>query len=260
MGKKIKQMKTLIKLLLFTSICAFAQHKTVEVDYIVRREVYKNVVLEYDSKLSYNDSLSVFLFDHDSQRTPDIDENDESGSFVAIGKSRYSADYKDYTTYRAGSIFNSFTKQISKKNYLVQDTTPKFNWNITSEEKKIEGFNCNKATVDFRGRKYIAWFTTALPDSFGPWKFNGLPGLILEVYDTELLYSWQAKKIKTKEKELKIPKFNFKMVSMKECEKINNDDFEKRYEMAKIRENGKVTMTKGCLMESKFEWEEKQSK
>lgn len=56
-------------------------------------------------------------------------------------------------------------------------------------------FNCTKATVAFRGREFIAWFTSEIPVTYGPWKFHGLPGLILEVHDVDNLFFWEATKI-----------------------------------------------------------------
>jgi GLPGLI family protein len=60
---------------------------------------------------------------------------------------------------------------------------PKMNWTITSEQKKIGKFQCQKASTRFRGRNYVAWFTMTIPVSDGPWLLNGLPGLILEAID-----------------------------------------------------------------------------
>ncbi len=58
-------------------------------------------------------------------------------------------------------------------------------WQILPERKQISGYSCQKAIADFRGRTWEAWFTNEIPVSDGPWKFQGLPGLILEVTDSQ---------------------------------------------------------------------------
>ena len=77
------------------------------------------------------------------------------------------------------------------------------NWKIEKETKKLGKFNCKKATTSFRGRNYTAWFTTEIAVPFGPWKLNGLPGLILEAYDTNKSVYWYFKSVEypTKVKE-----------------------------------------------------------
>lgn len=65
-------------------------------------------------------------------------------------------------------------------------------WKIESEKKKIHNYFCQKATTFFLGRKYIAWFTPEIPVSEGPWKFYGLPGLILEVFDENRNYHFEC--------------------------------------------------------------------
>ena len=69
----------------------------------------------------------------------------------------------------------------------------KFNWNITSEKVKIGTYNTQKATTEFGGRKWNAWFTTDLPFQDGPYKFYGLPGLIVKIEDDGGNYSWELK-------------------------------------------------------------------
>jgi len=41
-----------------------------------------------------------------------------------------------------------------------------------------------KAETKFRGRNYIAWYTSEISISDGPYKFKGLPGLIIKLYDS----------------------------------------------------------------------------
>lgn len=67
--------------------------------------------------------------------------------------------------------------------YEVEEPIPVINWTISTETKIIKNYTCQKATTFFRGRNYEAWFCIDLPFSIGPWKFGGLPGLILEAYD-----------------------------------------------------------------------------
>jgi len=68
--------------------------------------------------------------------------------------------------------------------YYVQNKNL-FNWKIEEETKLIKEYKAQKATTSFAGRNYVAWFAPEIPISDGPYKFNGLPGLILEIYDTE---------------------------------------------------------------------------
>ncbi len=61
----------------------------------------------------------------------------------------------------------------------------KINWTILPETKNIEGFKAQKATTQFGGRNWIAWFTNDIQLQDGPYKFCGLPGLILNIEDED---------------------------------------------------------------------------
>lgn len=72
-----------------------------------------------------------------------------------------------------------------KKFYLIQENLPGFDWQINNETKEIMGYTAQKAITHFRGRDYEAWFAPEINLQDGPWKFYGLPGLILEIKSTD---------------------------------------------------------------------------
>ncbi len=73
------------------------------------------------------------------------------------------------------------------------DSVPELKWSFNHGNSEfILGYECNKATTNFAGRTYTAWFTTEIPLPFGPYKFGGLPGLILKIEDAEQQYVWEA--------------------------------------------------------------------
>ena len=76
-----------------------------------------------------------------------------------------------------------YTKERVVNNYLVVEDAPAINWKISTDTASFSGILCTKATVNFKGRNWIAWYAPALPFQSGPWKLNGLPGLIIEAYD-----------------------------------------------------------------------------
>jgi GLPGLI family protein len=70
-------------------------------------------------------------------------------------------------------------------NYLIEELIPAVKWTISSETGNIGDLHCQKATCYFKGRNYIVWFCPDLPVRSGPWKLNGLPGVIVDAHDTK---------------------------------------------------------------------------
>lgn len=71
--------------------------------------------------------------------------------------------------------------------FRVADTLNRLPWILSSTETaEILGFDCRKATLQFRGREYSVWYAPDIPVSEGPWKFSGLPGMILKATTTSL--------------------------------------------------------------------------
>lgn len=78
---------------------------------------------------------------------------------------------------------NTNLNYVDIGNLYAYETTDVLNWKLSPETKKIDQFDVQKATVDFGGRKWTAWFTKDLPFSEGPYKFQGLPGMVLHLQD-----------------------------------------------------------------------------
>ena len=108
---------------------------------------------------------------------------------------------------KMGQIMPGGSEGEVYKNYPVQDSMLVYNgwhgrtkytetmmpqaWEIHSDTMLFLGYTCQKATCRWRGRDYTAWFTEEIPVSDGPYKFYGLPGLIVSVEDATGEYSWQ---------------------------------------------------------------------
>ena len=97
-------------------------------------------------------------------------------------------------------------KQIYSKVFLTYDSNESFEkciikeplsvqWNFLSDTMTIHNYKCKKATTRFRGRNYIAWYTEDVPLFFGPWKFHGLPGLLVRINDDESKVAFYLEKI-----------------------------------------------------------------
>jgi GLPGLI family protein len=67
-----------------------------------------------------------------------------------------------------------------------------------------------------------------VPLSYGPWKFGGLPGLILKVYDVEHLYTFESVRVEAVAAPIKSLRYkSFKPISKKKVlkfERMINED------------------------------------
>ena len=93
--------------------------------------------------------------------------------------------------------------EIMGKTFLIKDSIPNYQWQLTSETKNIGNYTCYKATFTQEVENMMmtvengetkqtkksetitttAWYTPQIPISNGPTIYHGLPGLILEIND-----------------------------------------------------------------------------
>lgn len=139
-----------------------------------------NYMLYFDYNKSYYKEIIKRNKNTDVNVKAEFDEDGstQKNTFV-YSKNK---DYHFYFNSKKGFYFRDI---YLENTLLVKENDFNWKWKLYAETKKIGRFTCQKASIKFRGRKYIAWFTDEIPVSFGPWKFRGLSGLILEVYEEE---------------------------------------------------------------------------
>lgn len=156
--------------------------------------------IDYNAALTFNTKESSYIYRKDSLEGGHVNEliRSENKDMMTVSNK--------VTNEKGFIFFIQRDKNIAESRDIgfmhVKETVPKIDWKITSETKTIGNFKCTKAKGDFRGRNYTAWFTPAIPLPFGPWKLQGLPGLILEAYDTNKEVYFYFKSLKYPYKEV----------------------------------------------------------
>ncbi|SDD86015.1 GLPGLI family protein [Riemerella columbipharyngis] len=114
-----------------------------------------------------------------------------------------------------------FYNDISAKLSVHYVEHPNLTWKISNENDKIANIDCGVAYTNYGGRQYKAWYAKDIPLSEGPYKFSGLPGLIIKIEDTKGFYKFELISFKNLSKrhktiELENRQINSKNVTKKE--------------------------------------------
>lgn len=166
------------------------------------------MVLDIDSRGSSYYSHATFVAD--STQKADIEKQIQMNpNSINIKRT----DKPGQITFKVTKSYPDFKtalyRKISSDQYkIAEDSKPE--WKISGEKQKIGEYNTQKATTNFGGREWTAWFTQDIPFQDGPYKFYGLPGLIVKIEDatgTHVMTLAGNKKIKavSQETELNLP-------------------------------------------------------
>ena len=226
---------------------------------VVEYDYKKRLGMNYETTgiLYYNSWSSNFVElknNHEAQKNYDDDGK------IKISTSNGNIRPQNYFNKKNNTLFS--TEIFLGEKYIVEEKIPQLKWQLQqSTTKLIDTFLCQQATTYFRGRNYIAWFTTAIPISFGPWKLQGLPGLILEVYDTDKEIYFLARKITFKQEPMiKVPEIK-NQIKIKEFIHLKKEKYKEKSEIiaSKMPRNAKFKFTpppRGSQKEIIYEWEE----
>lgn len=151
-------------------------------------------VLDISEKKSLYQDYSLMA--KDSLMKVQIEEMQKTGQFknmnnlMTMPKFAYKV-LKKYPTMEL--IFTETMLTAPNPIQLGYKENPKIKWKIDKEKQNIGEYKTQKATTEFGGRKWTAWFSSEIPLQDGPYKFHGLPGLIVKIEDEEKNYSWTLK-------------------------------------------------------------------
>ena len=155
-------------------------------------------ILEIGHKASrygnYNKYLLDSIFVADYNGKPTLDEFDKVSD--KVGTCSLTETLK---------IFNedklNHYEDIFGDNYVYTEELPEFDWKISNETDEICGYRCRRATAEFRGRTWDAWYAEEIQISNGPLKFGGLPGLILKIEDEKKEHIFEAIQLRKSNKD-----------------------------------------------------------
>lgn len=198
-----------MKQLLFWLLCFSASQLAAQSDEVIGTVEYTRV-LHYDKNITHKD----FTLYVTSQRTLFIEVENESDTAsnenfafqmnedgeleMNVSIFAYSPEPLTYETDTRSGLLRTLTSYFdgnTNRPVLVEEAITTIPWQILNETRVIANLECQKAVGKFRGREYTVWFTRKIPVRFGPWKLQGLPGLILEATDKTNQVQFLATKI-----------------------------------------------------------------
>ena len=157
----------------------------------------QNVVLIGDSHIKYM-SWGVILADSAWSSIP-LSERMPETEAVKKRWFQVSSKFKTNSDYIIIDINNKSLydkKFYSATSYYYEEPLPEFEWRVNDEiSDTIIGYPCKTAECSFRGRHWKVWFSEELPMPYGPWKFHGLPGMILKAEDISGAHKFVAEEI-----------------------------------------------------------------
>lgn len=213
--------------IVFNAVPSIAQQKKVIPAKFKVKYEFKHVEDTNLRDQPFVEDYFLYLNENSSLFRREVEETSEEARFVQGGGNRTDFDINSIIN-KTSALYHSKnnglqinTHRVGTVMSQVRNTIPDLKWEFREEHKTIDGLNVQLATTHFGGRVYEAWFTTEIPLSFGPWKLQGLPGLILEAKDTksEVVFTFKGIEEENRNVIIQFPD-GIKEVTDKEFEKF----------------------------------------
>lgn len=114
-----------------------------------------------------------------------LDKKNASKDYIEGNFGEPTLVYADHRENRIISVLYAPFNILNEQNY-------DYEWNLQEGQDSVLNYECKRAELYYKGRNYTAWYATEIPIPYGPWKFCGLPGLILKVKDEDGLVAYEV--------------------------------------------------------------------
>ncbi|MEL7122230.1 MAG: GLPGLI family protein [Bacteroidota bacterium] len=181
---------------------------------------YKNTSRFLNSNAHHNDSLhNVVVYDQLGDKANTQEGLNFFMDVWSKQKKKYVTDLRVLKNFKKKAAIITLYACLESK---YMEVPMKLNWELSNETKIIAGLKCYKATTNYGGRTYLAWYSSSIPISDGPYIFNGLPGLIVKIVDSNSWYSFEIKSINLKPNKRYVdPDF----LNEKTLQKLNREEY-----------------------------------
>lgn len=192
--------KLFVIIFVFSFALSFTQTKQFVYEYkSVPDSTQKNVVKSELMALNISDNKSEYFslknFISDSTVAAEIKDGTYYLKPPAPPQKRSDLPSTDRINKKMNSDKIEFVTRLSENNYLVNENI-NLKWKLHPEYITVLNYKAQKATTNFGGRQWTAWFTKEIPFQDGPYKFRGLPGLIVKMEDETKSHQFELKGIK----------------------------------------------------------------
>ena len=189
--------------------------------------------IEYVADLEIGDEYSKFyghslhIIDSLSSHQKFIDNYEKALRTVAkYYRKGYPMTFNDAIYIKFSDNSYKMSSRFVEIDYIHEGKVPEFKWTIHDSTKVIAGYRAQKATCTHNGFNYTAWFSMDIPISSGPWKFNGLPGLIISVKDSNEEYVYELRGLSTQQRDIIFPSYEYTRISEKRYAKLRRQAIE----------------------------------
>ena len=147
-----------------------------------------NDIMDLQMGRHYNAFFSRVLRDLDTRDTQQLKTNMQFSTIlenyigfdVLINHSDSLTTVTNRLPYTSQVIEYSESTDIPKWTYMPEDVDT------------IMGYHCHVAICNYEGRDWKVYYTNDIPIPYGPWKLNGVKGLVLKAVDTENNFIFEA--------------------------------------------------------------------